>query len=111
MGQFMAESPVLAGLVQLGVNGYSHLPFASAVSQSGKTRIRRRQYLEIYADSITDCRVLDRALQPIWFPLTLIACEVLQLFRQILTLGLVQSIDQHHGMHWSENQHRTSIFS
>jgi len=72
MGQFMAESSVLAGLVQLGVNGYPHLPFASAVSQGGKTRIRGRQDLEIHANSITDCRVLDRAPQPIWFPLTLI---------------------------------------
>jgi hypothetical protein len=71
MGQFMAESSVLAGLVQLGVNGYPHLPFASAVSQGGKTRIRGRQDLEIHANSITDCRVLDRALQPTWFPLTL----------------------------------------
>jgi hypothetical protein len=54
MCQFMAEGSVLARLVQLGVNGYPHLPFASALSQGSKTGIRGGQGLEIYANSIMD---------------------------------------------------------
>src|ERR1035441_2680769 len=108
--QLVTKSTVTTWLIQFGVDAYSHLPSAATTIDRSKSRIGRRQRLEVHSNSIMDSHIVNGALQPARIPRALKMSKVVQFGWQIWTVRRVQSIDQHHRMHRGKNQHRASIF-